>query len=230
MHPTSDELYGLPASRPEDYDPLCLDAVRRRWDQKADRWDADLADEHFHLNEDGAYERFMEVAEAEITRRSEFCRRHTLVDLGCGTGLVLDRFSGRFSAATGVDISPRMLAAAARRKLPRTRLIAENCFDLAAHVAEAGAVLSRGILLSHYGPRWAPVLLDQVRQVLVPDGGFALLDFLNAEARDQYACNPENKSYYRADEMESLGRAAGFRAVSVLGEPKRRVLTLLAGR
>jgi hypothetical protein len=44
-----------------------------------------------------------------------------------------------------------------------------------------------GDLLSHYGPRWGPALLEQVQQILVPGSGFALLDFLNAGARDQYA-------------------------------------------
>jgi SAM-dependent methyltransferase len=221
------DIYGLPPSRPDDYDAMRLDVIRRRWDEKAQRWDADLAGCDCHLNEDGAYQRFLEAADAVVTDRAEFCRRQLLVDLGCATGLVLAHFIDRFAEGLGVDISPRMLEMAARRRLPRTRLAVANGFELASQVSKAGAVLSRGILLSHYGPHWAPVLMQQVRRALIP-GGFALLDFLNAAARDTYPVNPDNKAYYQAEQMESLGKEAGFQQVTILGEPQRRVLLMLA--
>jgi SAM-dependent methyltransferase len=225
-HPAS-EAYGMEPSRPEDYQQVRLDVIRDRWDQRAERWDADLADEHFHLNEDGAYQRFLDAAEAVVTAREEFCRSQLLIDLGCGTGLVLARFIDRFAAGLGVDISPRMLAVAARRDVARTNWLAANCFELARHVTGAGVLLSRGILLSHYGPRQAATLLEQVRQSLSKEG-FAILDFLNAASRAGYVSNTDNKAYYQVDEIERLGRQGGFRRVSVLGEPDRRVLLMLA--
>jgi SAM-dependent methyltransferase len=221
-------IYGMPPSSPADYDAARLDVIRQRWDRKADRWDADLADARFHLNEDDAYRRFLAAADEIVAARAEFCRQQLLVDLGCGTGLVLAHFIDRFAAGLGIDISQRMLAAAARRNMPRTRLIAGNCLELAGPVSGAGAVLSRGVLLSHYGHRWAQVLLEQVRRSLRPDGGFAVLDFLNAASRDKFQWSPENKTYYRAEEMESLARAAGFARASILGGPERRVLMILA--
>ena len=228
MRPTGSEFYGMEPSRVEDYDAVRLEVIRDRWDQKAERWDDDLADKDCHLNEDGAYGRFMEVADVILGERESFCRGHLLVDLGCGTGLVLAQFVDRFAGGLGIDISQRMLAVAARRQLPHTRLAVGNCFTLAQHVSDAGAVLSRGILLSHYGPRLAPLLLQQIRQVLVPDGGFALLDFLNAAAQDSYATNPDNKTYYHRQQMELMASEAGFRRASVLGESNRRVLLILA--
>ena len=226
MHPAS-EVYGMEPSRPEDYDAARLEVIGRRWDQKAERWDADLADERFHLNEDGAYRRFLATADEIVARRAEFCRERLLVDLGCGTGLVLAHFLDRFSGGLGIDISRQMLAVAARRRLPSTRLVAANCFELARHVSGAGAVLSRGVLLSHYGPRWAPVLFDEIRRALVPDGGLALLDFLNATARDSYPSNPDNKTYYSSDQIQWLGQQAGFRRTCILGDSQRRVLLAL---
>ncbi len=228
-HPPSDP-YGLGWSRPEDYDALRLEVIRKRWDQKADRWDADLADEHFHLNEDDAYRRFFDAADAAVAQRAEFCRGQSLVDLACGTGLVLAHFLDRFAGGVGVDISPRMLALAARRRLPHARLVEGSCFELAKHVAGAGAVLSRGILLSHYGRRWMPLLLQQVRRSLTAEGGWAILDFLNAATRCQYASNPENKSYFHGEEIEAAARRAGYRRVHILGEPQRRVLAALLER
>jgi SAM-dependent methyltransferase len=223
--------------------------IRERWDQKADRWDADLADPCCHLHQDDAYRRFLHAADLIVAARASFCRDRPLIDLACGTGLLLAHFADRFARAVGIDISPRMLAAAAARRLPRVELLEASCFELAAPasgspatwtqgdpeyqvlrcpIAPAGAVLSRGILLSHYGDRWVGPLLGQVHEILLPDGGFAILDFLNALARHQYPANPENKSYYTAEQIQSQAREAGFRRASILGEPDRRVLLLLA--
>lgn len=225
MRRTPSELYGMEPSRPDDYEAGHLDAIRARWDKKAERWDADLADAECHLNEDRAYERFLEAADEIIARRAEFCRTQLLVDLGCGTGLLLAQFGARFAAGLGIDISPAMLHMASQRQLPRTRLIAGDCFELTRHVAAAGAILSRGILLSHYGPLRAPHLLEQVRQSLAP-GGFALLDFLNARARSLYPDNPDNKAYYAAEQLADVSRAVGFAGAQIVGEPQRRVLLL----
>ena len=85
-------------------------------------------------------------------------------------------------------------------------------------------------MLSHYGDRWVVPLLGQVREVLLPDGGFAILDFLNALTRHDYPANPDNKTYYTAEQIQSQAIEAGFRRSSILGEPNRRVLLLLAER
>jgi len=217
-------------SRTEDYDALRLPVIRQRWDQKADRWDTDLADQNCHLNQDDAYRRFLDAADAVVAARESFCRDRPLVDLACGTGLVLAHFVNRFERALGIDISPRMLAAAAARQLPRVELLQASCFELAGQIAPAGAVLSRGILLSHYGHRWVVPLLRQVCEVLLADGGFAVLDFLNARTRYDYPANPDNKTYYTAEQIQSQADEAGFHRSSILGEPNRRVLLLLVER
>ena len=63
----------------------------------------------------------------------------------------------------------------------------------------------------------------------MPDGGFAILDFLNAHTRHEYPANPDNKAYYTAEQILSQASEAGFRRSSILGEPNRRVLLLLGG-
>jgi SAM-dependent methyltransferase len=208
-----------------------LDRVRSRWDAKARRWDADLADEHCHLNEDGAYERFLDFAAAIVAERADFCRRHLLVDMGCGTAVVLARFIDQFAEGLGIDISHQMLAVAGNKHLPRCSLQEGNGFELGRFVPPggAGAVMSRGILLSHFGPQWAEVLCRQIHQALT-GGGFALLDFLNADAREGFASNPDNKAYYSPSALQSLARQAGFSASRVLGEPAHRVRIVLLER
>jgi len=223
------DVYGLAPSLARDYESMSLDLIRARWDEKAERWDSDLAEADFHLNEDGAYARFLEAAAEAVAARAEFCRRHTLVDLGCGTGLVLARFAGQFAEGLGLDLSPRMLEVAARRQVAGVRFQEGNAFELGRLVSGAGAVLARGILLSHYGWRWAPTLFDHLHQALAP-GGFALLDFLNAEARGAFACNPYNKTYFAPEHMERLAGEAGFSRCCVLGEPAHRVRMILLER
>lgn len=223
-----EEIYGMPTSEAADYENLRWDVIRRRWDQKARRWDSDLADPSFHLNVDGAYDRFLEAAEEVIAARADFCRHNLLVDLACGTGLVLARFVDRFARGQGIDFSAEMLAVAEGRQLARAEFRQGNCFTLAGLVSEAGMVLSRGILLSHYGRRLVPVLWDQIRRALRPEGGVAMLDYLNAAARHEYPASPENKTYYDAAEMEGLASAAGFRRATTLGDSRRRVRMILA--
>ncbi len=229
MPDTSRKVYGLAPSATDDYQSLRLDVIRRRWDTKAQRWDTDLADESCHLNEDGAYARFLETARGIVDQRADFCCRHLLVDVGCGTGLVLASLLGYFAEGLGLDISARMLAVARQRGLPRARFAEGNCFELGQCVQQAGAIVSRGILLSHYGTRWAGVLLGQVHAV-VGEGGFALLDFLNASCREQFAERPENKTYFTAEEMAALTMEAGFAHFHILGEPWHRVRMLLLER
>jgi SAM-dependent methyltransferase len=226
----SSDAYGMPASPMEVYDALVIDEIRKRWDQKAERWDADLADQDCHLNQDDGYRRFIQAAEAVVSARQTFCGQQLLVDLACGTGQVLAHFLDRFERAVGVDISPRMLGVAAARRLPRTEFLETSCFEFACRIAPAGAVLSRGILLSHYGHRWALPLLRQVHDALVAEGGFAVLDFLNDLARYDYPANPKNKTYFTARQIQSLASEAGFRSSSILGQSNRRVLMLLAER
>ena len=218
-------FYGLEPIRAADYGDMQLAVIRRRWDAKAERWDRDLADPGFHLNQDHAYSRFLREASAAVAQRAEFCRGRLVVDLACGTGLVLSHVIDAFAAGLGIDLSRRMVEVARRRQLPRTRFDCGNAFALSRYVSGAGAVLSRGVLLSHYGPRWALRLLMEIRRSLA-EGGFVLLDFLNVAAKDLYANNPENKSYFQADAVEELGRQAGFPRARVGGEPQRRVLTV----
>jgi SAM-dependent methyltransferase len=227
MHPYRDDMYGMEPSRIDDYDAVRLQIIRERWDLKADRWDADLEDRHCHLNQDDAYRRFLDLSDSIVASRESFCRDQLLVDLACGTGLVLAHFANRFRQALGVDISPRMLAVAAARQLPCVDYLEASCFQISGRIAAAGAVLSRGILLSHYGNQWAVPLLREVRETLVPNGGFAVLDFLNALTRHDYSANPDNKTYFTPEQMLVAAGEAGFSQPSILGEPTRRVLLLL---
>ena len=211
----------------EIYQERRLQAIAARWDARATTWESDLAQPACHLNEDAAYERFLRQACSTITERREFCARNGVIDAGCGTGLVLEKVISGFGWGVGVDLSPAMLGMAGRKHIPCARFVLGDCFQLAELCPPVGAVLSRGVLLSHYGLPQAGKLLKAAKGALVP-GGFVLFDFLNASARSLYAHSAEEKAFFAGPEIVALAHRAGFNAASVLGEAERRVLLLLA--
>jgi SAM-dependent methyltransferase len=204
-----------------------LEAIAARWDARAETWDAALQDPACHLNEDAAYERFLMQAHSTIAERLEFCAKNGVIDAGCGTALVLEKAAGPFAWGIGVDLSPEMLRLARQKHIPRARFVLGDCFQLAELCPPAGAVVSRGVLLSHYGGAQGEALLRAAKAVLVP-GGFVLFDFLNADARARSVHIAENKAFFTGLEIAVMARSAGFRKANIVGESQRRALLLVA--
>ena len=195
MYRKVEDIYGMPSSDKRNYASLNLDFIRQRWDQKAESWEQDLRNEDFHLNEDKAYERFIIHAIGVINSRRELCQNSSLLDVGCGTGLVLQRLIPYFRDATGIDISLKMLDQVRKKNIPNVQLLEGNCFKLNSNLKQFGAIVSRGILLSHYGEQLAIPFLTGIYNMTQKDG-FSLIDFLNADARYLYKSTPNNKTYY----------------------------------
>ena len=204
-----------------------LKAIAARWDARANFWDEALHDPHFHLNEDDAYRRFIRSAKRIISHRRRFCKKHGVIDAGCGTGLVLEEIVADFAWGIGVDISPRMIRSARVKRIPHAKFLAGDCFELASLCPKAGAVVSRGVLLSHYGRQQSPAILAAIRASIVPKG-FALVDFLNETGRSRHIHAPENKTWFNRQEIRLAARNAGFSSIKILGHSDRRVLRLLA--
>jgi SAM-dependent methyltransferase len=218
----------LTPSAPELYTGRHLDAIAARWGCKARSWDQELADPACHLNEDGAYDRFLLEIHRLIAEQAQFCSRQGVVDAGCGTGLVLAEVVAGFRWGVGIDLSAEMIQVAARKKIARTQFMVGDCFELSALCAGAGAVVSRGVLLSHYGGELGKGLLRAAYAALVP-GGFLAFDFLNESARALYRHVPGNKTFYTRAQAVRLAEDAGVAAPRVVGEDQRRTL-LLVGR
>ena len=204
-----------------------IDEIASRWDARADSWDQSLEDDTCHLNEDDAYRRFLRAVRRLVARRQPFCHANGVIDAGCGTGVVMARVASDFAWGMGVDISPEMIRAACAKNLANASFLVGDAFQLPSLCPPAGAVLSRGVLLSHYGREQGVALLKAARAALVP-GGFVVFDFLNAAARAQYCHAPENKTWYTAREIQVLAQQAGFAAAATLGRAQRRALLLLA--
>ncbi|MGA2748125.1 MAG: methyltransferase domain-containing protein [Verrucomicrobiota bacterium] len=219
-----------PKSQPKPKQPYRqrqLNDIAARWDDRADTWDRALEDPLCYLNEDDAYNRFLQEAWNIIDRRRAFCAHHGLIDAGCGTGLVLAGLISAFAWGVGVDISPRMIRLARAKKIPRARFRLSDCYSLAQIRPKAGAVVSRGVLLSHYGEALGLRLLRVARQALAPYG-FIMFDFLNEQSKSTHIHLPEDKIYYTPRQAVALARQAGFTKTAICGAPERRVRILLA--
>ena len=66
-------------------------------------------------NDPGGYHEMLDELEAEFVER--FGRDRDVLEVGCGTGLVLSRIARFAKSARGVDLSPGMLALARQRGL-----------------------------------------------------------------------------------------------------------------
>jgi predicted TPR repeat methyltransferase len=151
-----------------------------------------------------------------------------ILDVGCGTGLVLSELISRFAWGIGIDISSKMIATARAKNL-KAKFIVGDCFEISKLCPKAGAVLSRGVLLSHYGAQAGESLLRAAHDALLP-GGFMLFDFLNETGRHKALHAPEYKHYFHRTAAQALARRAGFAHVTILGRGARRVLFLFGQR
>ena len=86
------------------------DANRRYYDAFAAGYERKRGD-----NDPGGYHELLDELETEFTRR--FALGKALLEVGCGTGLLLSRFAEFTESARGVDLSPGMLEKARERGL-----------------------------------------------------------------------------------------------------------------
>jgi predicted TPR repeat methyltransferase len=204
-----------------------LKAIAARWDARAKSWDSALRDPACCFNEDDAYRRFLRTVRRLVAGHRAFFARHGVIDAGCGTGLVLANVVSAFAWGAGIDISPRMINLARAKRIANTTFSVGDCFDLPALCPKAGLILSRGVLLSHYGREQGEQLLRSARTVLVP-GGVLVFDFLNAAARSSYVRQPDHKTLFTPQEMRDLAERAGFSTIRSSGRPERRARLLIA--
>jgi ubiquinone/menaquinone biosynthesis C-methylase UbiE len=113
---------------------------------------ADGYEKHRGQNDPGGYHELLDELEAEFVRR--FGAARDVLEVGCGTGLVLLRLRDFAASAKGVDISPGMLERASARGLDVTEgsatelPFADASFDVTcsfkvlAHVREIDVALA----------------------------------------------------------------------------------------
>ncbi len=218
----SEAVYGMKPSDPALYHKREIAEIARRWDAKAQRWDSDLEDPNCHLNENGAYDRFLHIAEGLCKGRRATCAEGTLLDLGCGTGLVAAHLCRFFRNVVAVDVSSEMLRFGKERGLANVEWLQADAFEGSWVSKRPAAIVSRGVLLSHYGETQGRQLLDLAGSAC-NDPGFVLVDFLSDNAPSSVLEQTPNKTHFSCCDIRRMADEVGFGKVWFYGRKTDRV-------
>lgn len=167
------------------------------------------------------YHLFLDEMECDLLRRHAGPEDDVL-EVGCGTGLIMERLAGDVRSVVGIDLSHGMLERAREKNLDVIRSEAvglpfpDESFDVVYSVK----------VLAHVAPIREAV--GEIRRVLKP-GGRAVLEFYNARSlrslrkrvvRDRVAPGVvENEVYTRYDTADALREyfADGFEVENMHG-------------
>jgi ubiquinone/menaquinone biosynthesis C-methylase UbiE len=137
-----------------------------------------------------------------------------VLDLGCGTGRLLDRLATQFPTlqGTGLDLSPQMLQQARRRNRYHPRLIylQGNAECLPFAEGQFDAVFNTISFLHYPQPE---VVFAQVSRVLRAGGCFYLADYTAPTARSSLAklrFSATGMHFYSSVAREQLGQSVGL--------------------
>ncbi|MGK7940778.1 MAG: class I SAM-dependent methyltransferase [Crocosphaera sp.] len=135
----------------------------------------------------------------------------SVLDLGCGTGLLLNRLAQKFPdlQGTGVDLSPQMLKEARENNQYHPRLIytqgnaeclpfADNQFD---------AVFNTISFLHYPNPQQ---VFKEVNRILRPQGQFYLVDSTLLGPVRSIPFSPGGINFYSAQEREDFANNVGL--------------------
>ncbi|MEO7424438.1 MAG: methyltransferase domain-containing protein [Fibrobacteria bacterium] len=147
----------------------------------------------------------------------------SILEMGCGTGILSRRLRGRFPSATltATDAAPRMLAAA-RQNLGDPPAIAWSLFDASGAIPAPEAIRTAprfGLAASNALVQWFPDLrphFSMVAGLLVPSAAYLVSGFsrdnfpeLNAILREPPFSYPEYPGHAEG-EVRAAAAAAGF--------------------
>jgi SAM-dependent methyltransferase len=112
----------------------------------------------------------------ELLRRHGLDAEATLVDLGCGTGLLAEGAASEAGRVVGVDPSPAMLELARRRSDAVDWV--EAGFLTYEHEGDPPQLVHSRHALHHLGDFWKGVALARIHDLLAPGGVLVLRDLV----------------------------------------------------
>lgn len=119
------------------------------------------------------YHRMLDDLEVEIVER--YARGKTVLEVGCGTGLILGRVAAFAKDATGIDLSGGMLEKAAARGLHVAQASATEL-----PIATASVDVAYSFKVLAHIPDIAGAMREMAR--VVRPGGYVIAEFYNARS------------------------------------------------
>jgi ubiquinone/menaquinone biosynthesis C-methylase UbiE len=184
-----------------------LREIRRRYDRLAGIYDQ-------------RWVSYIEASVRETLKRVDLADARDVLDVGCGTGTLLEAASSELPAArlAGVDLSPGMLAVARRKLGPRATLVAANAERLPFRSRSFDMALSASAL--HFWRDPSAALLE-IHRVLRPRGRIAITDWCANGWIDRLRdlvlrrVEPAHFRVYRTANLAAMLTEAGFDDVHV---------------
>lgn len=184
---------------------------------QTDKWRQHLVEEYTRLADtyDTKWSFYIEATTRETIARLPLSPPDRLLDIGCGTGILLDRIAAIHPAAqlVGMDPVPEMLAAAHRRLSPAIELYDGWAEQLPFADAQFDLVVSCNMF--HYIGRPLDAL-QEIRRVLRPRGRLVITDWCS----DYMACRlvdlyqrtlkGSQMTVYRSRDWTRLAEANGY--------------------
>ena len=135
-----------------------------------------------------------------------------VLDLGCGTGRLLNRLAYNFPnlQGIGVDLSPQMLKEAREKNEHHPRLIFTqgNAESLPCADNQFDAVFNTISFLHYPKPQQ---FFREVSRVLKPQGQFYLVDFIRLYSLESIPFSPGGINFYSAEQREEFAENVGLK-------------------
>jgi predicted TPR repeat methyltransferase len=141
--------------------------LRALFDSYAEGFDAHLTGA-LHYRGPAVLMGALAAAEASVGHRAAY---GLVIDLGCGTGLMAKELAGRANRIEGVDLSPKMIALAARTGLYASLSVGEVVDELDRRASASADLIIAADVLVYIGDLFP--LFREVARVLKPGGLFA---------------------------------------------------------
>jgi SAM-dependent methyltransferase len=138
--------------------------------------------EHLDPEYVAGYDAKAQLSQHDVEEALELLRRHgldaeaTLVDFGCGTGLLAAAAASETRRVVGVDPSPAMLEVA-RRRSGSVEWV-EAGFLTYEHEGDPPQLVHSRHALHHLPDFWKGIALARIRDLLVPSGVLVLRDLV----------------------------------------------------
>jgi ubiquinone/menaquinone biosynthesis C-methylase UbiE len=148
---------------------------------------------------------FYQAVHKRLLEYVELPEQPNVLDLGCGTGRLLNRLAAQFRdlQGTGLDLSRQMLRQARQRNQhhPRLIFVQGNAESLPFTDNQFDAVFNTISFLHYPNPEG---VFAEVSRVLRPQGKFYLVDWAVNRAM-VFSISQANVRFYNAQQREQLG-------------------------
>jgi len=209
MIPADDPQLALDLERLDGVKRARAEAAAAYFSENAERWDRIRS---LHVPEADV--------EAALARMLPVAGVDDLLDVGTGTGRMLELFGPRVGRAVGVDLSREMLAVARanleRAGLRNAHVRQADMYQLPFPAASFDAVLFHQVL--HYADAPQDAVAEAAR-VLRPGGRLLVVDFAGHDLESLRAEHAHRRLGFDEGEVVGWLRAAGLRALAPLRLP-----------